>query len=376
MRRDDLGMLGVAGMMMAFTLALFGPSSICSADEAKQPAPAESLEDLAAKLKEATGAVWRPYTMPAGSVPRYLLWINLHTSLLGSLQHYSILAALPADQGQVGKRLDHSGAIELKVIATNGRYTVVSEPGFESETAAKILAALGMTLSKELAKDAEQHRLRQSATRWLDFRLAPARNSSQENEEPLPLAHGPTPQEIESYSKLFAEKGPNGGRQRGDPYFWLGVMGCCEVPPLLYTRTDRDITAMTRYSAGSGATYVLLSDKPDEVLLSGSKRPRPWHLKRVEAIRDAQDRPAVELQFDETAAAQMARLTKANRGRALATLFCDNVVQIQLIDAEERDKMLLSGKAFDEKLVKAIVRSLSECMLVENEPERLRSKKR
>jgi preprotein translocase subunit SecD len=144
----------------------------------------------------------------------------------------------------------------------------------------------------------------------------------------------------------------------------------------LYTKTDRDQTALKRYTTSPGGTYVLLSDKPDEVLLSGSKRPRPWHLKQVQAIRDAEGRPAVELQFDETAAAGMARLTKANRGRALATLFFDHVVQIQVIDAEIRDKMVLSGKAFDEKLVKQLVRSLSECMLAENEPEQLRPKQR
>jgi hypothetical protein len=289
--------------------------------------------------------------------------------------HYEILAASPADR--VGKRpADDCGALVLEVIATNGRYTVVSQPDFEPETAAKILTALGMTLSRELSKEAERHRLQESSALWLDFRCAAAWSSSQADQKPLPLAHGPTLQEIESYSRLFAEKGPNAGRQRGDPYFWLGVLGCCEVSPLLYTKTDGDITALQRYRTGPGGTYVLLSDKPDEVLLSGSKPPRPWHLVRVRAARDAKGRPAVELQFDETAAARMARLTRANRGRALATLFFNDVVQIQVIDAEIRDKMVFSGKAFDEKLVKQLVRSLRECMLAENEPEQLRPKKR
>jgi preprotein translocase subunit SecD len=120
---------------------------------------------------------------------------------------------------------------------------------------------------------------------------------------------------------------------------------------------------------------MLLSDKPDEVLLSRSKRPRPWHLKGAEAIRDAKGQPAVELQFDEFAAAKMARLTKANRGRALATLFFDSVVQIQTIDAEVFDKIVLSGKTFDEKLVKQIAQSLNDCMLEQNEPNRLRAEK-
>jgi hypothetical protein len=75
--------------------------------------------------------------MPAGSAPRRLLWINLHT-------HYEILAASPADRVGEPPAEHRQNALALEVIATNGRYTVLSQPGFEPETAAKILAALGI----------------------------------------------------------------------------------------------------------------------------------------------------------------------------------------------------------------------------------------
>ena len=143
----------------------------------------------------------------------------------------------------------------------------------------------------------------------------------------------------------------------------------------MFTKDERDVLTLhihsTTYRADS---YVLLSDKPDEVLLNRSERPRPWHLNRVQATRDVQGRPAVELEFDEVAAAGMARLTKANLGRALAILFDNQVVQIQVIDGKLRDKMVLSDKAFDEKLVARILRSLRECMVARDASDRLAPK--
>jgi len=102
--------------------------------------------------------------------------------------------------------------------------------------------------------------------------------------------------------------------------------------------------------------------------LNRSKRPRPWHLSRVQAARDAQGRPALEIEFDNVAAARMARLTRANPGRALAVLFDNKVVQIQVIDGKLHDKIVLSGKAFDEELVARIRRSLCECMVARDAP--------
>ena len=372
---DVFGVVGVAGTTMAFTLALFGPCSIGSADEAKAAAaklsaPAETLEAVAALLKKAVGIDWRVSNSRAGFGSRHNIAVNLRTWYNAEVP-YMVTPASPADQ--VGERpADFRGAAAVEVIATDGRYTVVAGWSYEPEIAAKILAALGMTLSKE----AERHRLMHSAAHWLDFRCAVARDLSREHQTPQPLAQGPTLEQIEDYAKLFAEKGPNGGRHRGDPYLWFHVLDCCEVSPLLFTKDERDVLPLqhihsTTYRADS---YVLLSDKPDEVLLNSSKRPRPWHLNRVQATRDVQGRPAVELEFDEVAAAGMARLTKTNLGRALAILFDNDVVQIQVIDGKLRDKMVLSGKAFDEKLVARILRSLRECMVAQDASDRLAPK--
>ena len=370
---DALDVVGVAGMTMAFMLALFKPCSIGSADEGKGAAaklsvPAETLEAVAARLKKAVGIDWPVSKSAAGFGSRRHIEVNLRT-WYNTVVPYMVTPASPADQ--VGDRpADYNGAFAVEVIATDGRYSVVAGPSYEPEIAAKILAALGMTLSKE----AEQHRLMYSAADWLDFRLAVARPLSREHQTLQPLAQGPSLEQIDDYAKLFAEKGPNGGRHRGDPYLWFQVLDCCEVSPLLLTKDVRDVLPLhihpTTYRADS---YVLLSDKLDEVLLNRSERPRPWHLNRVQATRDVQGRSGVELAFDEVAAARMARLTKANPGRALAILFDNQVVQIQVIDGELRDKMVLSGKAFDEKLVARILRSLRECMVAQDASDRLSS---
>jgi len=253
---------------------------------------------------------------------------------------------LPADK--VGERPeDFTGATAVETIAAGGRWSVVADPNYDPEMAGKILAAVGVTASPQ----AESRRLKQSAANWLDLRLAVAQDSDPKAGDFRPLANGPTAAQVDEYSKLFSDGGYNAGRRRGDPYLWFHVLRSCEVPANLVTTADRR------------DAYVLLSDKPDEVLLSRSKRPRPWHLKRVEAVRDSEGRPAVELSFDDTSAERMARLTEANPGRALTLLFNDGVVHVQAIDGKRRNTLVISGKGLDESFAAGMVRALRECMI-------------
>jgi hypothetical protein len=259
---------------------------------------------------------------------------------------FFVVPSLPTDK--VGAPpADFTGAIAVEVIATDEKFSVIAGSAYDPETAKQICTAAGLTPSKV----AESRRLKQSAASWLDFRLAVARESAAKPGAPLPLARGPTAAQIDEYATFFAEQGYNGGRRRGDPYLWFPALGCCDVSPRLATTADR------------ATALVLLSDKPDEVLLSGSKRPRPWHLESVAAARDEQGRPAVELEFDDAAAARISRLTEANPGRALALVLDDRVVQIITIDGKVPNKLVVSDKGFDETLVAGMVRALRECMV-------------
>jgi hypothetical protein len=364
-----LGVLDVAGATVVVVLALAGPWGTSLADEAnkaaaKRSASAKALEaTIAGRLREAVPEEWWLRPPAAFSARREISFSCSVATWYNMVVPYIVTLALPSDR--VGQRpVDFLGEAAIEIVATDGRYTLLSGPNYEPEIAAKILAVLGMPLSKA----AEQHRLAFSAAYWLDFRCAVVRGARAEQRPPLPLAHGPTAEQIADYVNLFAEKGSNGGLDRGDPYRWFQVLGCCDVSPSLCTITDHEIRSLRIYPDTPPTNpYILLSDKPDEVLLNRSKRPRPWHFRGVQATRDAQGRPAVELEFDEAAAAGMERLTKANRGRALAIVFFHEVVQVQVIDREYRDKMTISGKTFNDELVKRIVRSLRECMIPRDE---------
>jgi hypothetical protein len=259
---------------------------------------------------------------------------------------FFVVPALPTDK-EGARPADFTGATAVETIAAGGRWSVVADPNYDPEMAGKILAALGMTASPE----AESRRLKQSAANWLDLRLAVVQDSDPKAGNLRPLTNGPTAAQIDEYSRLFSDSGYNAGRRRGDPYLWYHVLRSCEVPANLVTTADRR------------DAYVLLSDKPDEVLLSRSIHPRPWHLKRVDAVRDAEDRPAVELEFDDLAAERFARLTAANPGRALALLFNDGVMHVQAIDGKQRGTLIVSRKGLDESFAAGMVRALRECMI-------------
>ena len=345
MRRYMVVGLGlVLGVSVAWAAATATQSSTTRA--------ALNLEDAAKRLTEATGVTWR--------VSKREREPGLGVELSSGVSAWHGVAVpyfvLPFGLDEHGKaKLEffrQNRSFVLDVIASDDRCVVLAGPSREPDVTAKVLAVLGLPESTE----AEQSRLVYARAEWLDFRLAVAKPSGAKGDLPIPLVNGPTVAQIKDYQELFAAKGPNGGRHRGDPFLWFWRLGFCEPPPLLVITEDQ-------YKA----QYVLLSNRPEDVLLSGSARPRPWHLNRVYATTDAHGRPAVGIEFDETAAKQMGTLTGANVGRPLAILFHGNVLSVLTVEAKITDKLLISGAKFDKPLVDKIVRSLSECMLAENE---------
>jgi len=326
--------------------------------------PAESLEVVVARLEKALGA--DTTVLPRGG-PRELAEV-LKRGRGGAFPYY-VLRASPDDK--VGRSpAGLGGAAVTEIVATDGRYTLVTLPGrYDPELADRICAALGMTRSKL----AEQRRVEEFASyNWLDFRLAVVVDSGRPNASPRPLAHGPTPDEIDSYTKLFTDKGPNAAPNRGDPYHWFVISDTCDLLPGLVTKDEGDIAGLKTFAnGGHGTSYLLLSHKPDEVLLSNPRmsttgRPRPWHLKAVHTVKDTQGQPAIELELDDLAMARIAKLKESNPGAALAVLFGplgQPVLQIQTIDSVVRGKLVISSKSFDEKLVERLAKSLRESMV-------------
>jgi hypothetical protein len=316
--------------------------------DSKIAAAPKTIEDVAARLRKVEGldVALRSSNVGSSFESRREIVVKLRNWDKSFSTSFFVVPSLTTD-ATGAPPADFTGALAVEVIATDKQFTVVAGSTYDPETANQVCKAAGLSLPKE----AESRRLKLSAASWLDFRLAVALESGAKPDTPFALAHGPTAAQIDDFTEQFVEHGYNGGRRRGDPYLWFPVLGCCDVSPRLVTTADRT------------TKIVLLSDKPDDVLLSGSKRPRPWHLKSVAEVRDEQGRPAVELEFSDGASARIARLIEANPGRALALVLDDRVVQIVVIHGKMRNKLVVSGKGFDERTVAGMVRALRECMV-------------
>lgn len=287
---------------------------------------------------------------------RRMLWANPNR-WYGLLVPYIVL---PYPQDEAGKEklkaFRRMSAAALEILGSNDRCTVLTEPEHPPEVSAKIIKTLGLTQSPEDAK-----RLRSGRSHWLDFRLAVVRPGDHGPGAPRPLPGGPSAEQIADYRQLLLDKGPNGGRHRGDAYLYYRRLDFCQVAPELV------VTVTKREGPAKAGECVLLSDKPGQVLLCGSRRPRPWHLTGVSVTDDPNVRPALVLELDENAARQMGKLTEAHRGCALAAVFHHAVFAVVTIREKTSDKVVLSGPGLSKELLEQIARSLSACMLAEAE---------
>ncbi|HUS46985.1 MAG TPA: efflux RND transporter permease subunit, partial [Phycisphaerae bacterium] len=312
------------------------------------------LDDAAKKLTAAVGGTWRvrkpglPGVGPSLSAG-FSTWTNVAVP-------YIVLPFAMDEEGRsrlATFRTMNNAALD--VVASDHRCTLLAGPSHEPKVTAEILRTLGLAESAE----AKRLRLMRARGHWLDFRLAVAKPPAGQTAPPLRLTNGPTDEQIADYVSLLAQKGPNGGRHRGDPYQFFYLLRFCAAPAPLVTANDRP---------PGGGDYLLLSDKPGETLLCGPGPAKPWRLKRVYAAQDASGRPAVVMELDDAAGKRMGELTGANIGRPLAILFNGSVWSLLLIDAKMTDKVVLSGEGMTKDLAEKVVRSLSECMLLEAEP--------
>jgi len=248
----------------------------------------------------------------------------------------------------------------LDVIAVDDRLTLLAGGSQESDVTSRILQTLNMRMSNEAKK--RQRIAAQS--HWLDFRL-PVVNKAMFNRisriGPKPQEKLPSKARIAGYRKLFAEKGPNGGQQRGDPYQWFWKMDMCNAS-----------TVYERVKSRHGVDYFLLSNKPEEVLLSSSARPRPWHLERVLTSEDKKGRISIVLELDETSTRRMQQMIKGREGWPLAVLFDNSIMAlVNTADGLPDGQVVLTGggEGFKTETAEKIVKSLSACMLRETAPK-------
>jgi uncharacterized protein (TIGR03067 family) len=143
----------------------------------------------------------------------------------------------------------------------------------------------------------------------------------QEN-SPLPLGEGP------------------GVRAR---YAWFELTG--EAPAPLVTATHQ------------GRTYVLLSVRPQDGMLSSDQGSLGWRVEDASVIQTAKDRPAVQVTLDDAGARRLAALGEAHRGEFLAVLIDGRVACLARIQSKMAAQLEIDGN-FDARQAQRLLRGL------------------
>ena len=173
----------------------------------------------------------------------------------------------------------------------------------------------------------------------VDFRLVPVREEGK--------LLGLTDEDIARYTAELQAKGPVRAQYGKEPFVW------CRVVRAL-TPNEKHITA--RYE---GQTYVLLSHRPAETMLTLWGDSNPWRL--VDAVLTIEsgmpDRPSIALRLDKEGGWRMGALTEAHVGAPMAALVDDEVLSMPVIRSKVGDALVVTG-AFTHAEVQELVARL------------------
>lgn len=146
---------------------------------------------------------------------------------------------------------------------------------------------------------------------------------SAQHEDPQPKATSPSAK-LDFRIAMTKEDFDDG---RDIPDFQLPLDDSANSPPdgeyvwrKIKSKTPKNLVTEIR----DGTTYVLLSNKPHEVMLAGDPGDRLWGLTQAAAVpATARGRCGVSMAFDEAGSRRIADLTKANLQKYLAVLVDD-----------------------------------------------------
>lgn len=106
----------------------------------------------------------------------------------------------------------------------------------------------------------------------------------------------------------------------------------------------------------NGRKYILVSDKPDQVMVLGQGK-KPWYLAKVYAVKDGSGKPAVGFELDARGAELFAALTKANIRNALAIVINGEVISAPMLMSPMGKRGMITGR-FSGQEVKDLVKVL------------------
>jgi uncharacterized protein (TIGR03067 family) len=132
-------------------------------------------------------------------------------------------------------------------------------------------------------------------------------------------------------------------RAAGEPYAWFELDA--EAPPPLVTAVHE------------GRKYVLLSVRPQDVMLAGEEGPRQWRIEGGSLGKAAPGRQTVRVTLDEAGARRMAALGADHRGALLAVLIDGRVVCLSKIQAKTAAQVEIDG-SFDAHQADRLLRGL------------------
>lgn len=240
-----------------------------------------------------------------------------------------LLIALPPGVGKVVVEVELGGfqSKTREILVRGGRITRVELKLREAAPAAKQSPTPPASALETLVEPGKLGRL--------DLRIVP----THAGESKVSLSES----EIKQYEKQLQQEGPFVGRDRGDDFGWFQLR--CHVSPHLITAEH------------AGRRFVLLSNRPAEVMLAIGWRSGPWKLHGVMATDDHRGLPSITIEMDKAGGQRVNELTTRCQGSRLAMLVDDQAISIPLIRAPIGRRILITG-SFTRDEVDQLIRTL------------------
>jgi preprotein translocase subunit SecD len=138
-------------------------------------------------------------------------------------------------------------------------------------------------------------------------------------------------EEVANLVKDLQARGPGTSRSRREALGWYELSSELSNPQ------------GTIQGEHGGKRYVLLSQRPEDTLLTFWGESKPWCLEKASASLDAQGHALMALELDEEGARRMEKLTEAHVGRSLAVLVDDQVITIAVIRDVLKGRLQITG---------------------------------
>ena len=127
------------------------------------------------------------------------------------------------------------------------------------------------------------------------------------------------------------------------PYAWFELDAEAQLPLVM--------------AAHGGRKYVLLSMRPEDVMLAAADGPRRWRIEDASVGKTAPGRYALQVTLDDAGARRMAALGEAHRGALLAVLIDGRAVCLTKIQAKMPAQVEIDGN-FDARQAQRLLRGL------------------